>query len=80
MSYYNVEGHSDLARDPKTNSIINVNSLDYEKYITRKKSKEKKDEKLNEIENEVFSIKKDLNEIKFLLQEFLSESKKINPK
>jgi len=76
MSYYNVEGHSDLARDPKTNSIINVNSLDYEKYITRKKSKEKKDEKLNEIENEVFSIKKDLNEIKFLLQEFLSESKK----
>ena len=41
---YKVEGHGDLARDPKTNSIININSLDHDKYVaTRdiKKVKEK---------------------------------------
>ena len=36
---YKLEGHSDLARDPKTNSIVNVNSTDYEQYIARRSVK-----------------------------------------
>ena len=36
---YKLEGHSDLARDPKTNSILNVNTTDYEQYVARRSVK-----------------------------------------
>ena len=39
---YNVEGHKDLARDPKTGSIINVNSMDYNKYVVQRSAKSKR--------------------------------------
>ena len=42
MEKYSVEGHADLARDPHTNSIINVNRLDYEQYVSRRATKEEK--------------------------------------
>ena len=35
MEPYNIEGHKDLARDPHTGTIINVNSLDYLNYISQ---------------------------------------------
>ena len=34
MKNYKIEGHGDLARDPETNSIVNVNSSDYEQHQT----------------------------------------------
>ena len=40
---YKVEGHGDLARDPKTNSIININSFDHEKYVATRKIKKVKE-------------------------------------
>ena len=40
--YYKVDGHRDLARDPKTGAIINVNSRDYKKYVTQRGIKEKR--------------------------------------
>jgi len=39
---YNVEGHKDLARDPLNGSIVNVNSMDYNKYVTRRSVKTSK--------------------------------------
>ena len=39
---YNVEGHKDLARDPLNGSIVNVNSMDYNKYVTQRGIKKKK--------------------------------------
>jgi len=45
MDNYKVEGHKDLARDPETNSIVNVNSYEYEKYISGRDVKEKKNQK-----------------------------------
>ena len=38
MDYYTVEGHGDLARDPQTNAILNVNKTDYMQYIERRLS------------------------------------------
>ena len=32
MDFYDIEGHGDLARDPRTNTIINVNDHDYHHY------------------------------------------------
>lgn len=75
MEYHGVEGHSNLLRDPDSNSIVNVDSLGYERYIARREAKNKKNQKVQNIEQEVANIKEDINEIKHLLKELLNESK-----
>jgi len=75
MENHNVEGHADLARDPHTNSIINVNRLDYEQYVSRRAIKEEKNRHIQTIEDEVANMKDDINEIKFLLKELLHGSR-----
>ncbi len=73
--YHGVEGHSNLLRDPDTDSIVNIDSLGYEKYIARREAKNKKNQKVQNIEQEVASMKEDINEIKTLLKELLNGSK-----
>ena len=73
MDNYKVEGHKDLARDPETNSIINVNSSEYEKYISRRNIKEKKNQKVQNIEEDLTKLKGEIQEIKSLLKEFLNK-------
>ncbi len=73
MEYYNVDGHADLARDPETNSIINVNKLDYEQYVFRRSSKVQENQKVQTIEEEFYNIKNDISEIKSLLKELLKQ-------
>lgn len=75
MEYSKIEGHNDLLRDSKTNSIININKLEYEKYITSREVKNEKNQKIQNIEREVDSIKNDVNEIKVLLRELLNGSR-----
>ena len=31
-----MEGHKDLARDPETGAIVNVNTLEYTQYLSRR--------------------------------------------
>ena len=73
--YHGVEGHSNLLRDPNTDSIVNVDSLGYERYIARREAKNKKNQKVQNIEQEVANIKEDINEIKNLLKELLNGPK-----
>lgn len=75
MKLYGVDGHADLARDPHTNSIINVNTLEYQQYVKRREVKNESQEKFENIESEVASMKDDINEIKFLLKQFLNNQK-----
>jgi len=75
MEKYGIEGHADLARDPKTNSIVNVNTFDYEQYVARRFIKQEKNQKVQNIEEEVASMKNDINEIKSLLKELLNGSR-----
>lgn len=75
MDYLQVEGHSNLLRDPKTNSIINTNMSEYEDYLLRKDIKNKENEKIQNLESDVSSIKDDLSEIKNLLRGLSNGSK-----
>lgn len=75
MEKYGVDGHADLARDPQTNSIININKMEYEQYVARRTAKNEKNQKVQTIEDEVASIKDDIDEIKSLLKEFLNGSR-----
>ena len=73
--YVKVSGHSDLVRDPETNSIINKNKSEYNEYMMRKNIKSEENQKVQTIEDEVASIKSDVNEIKFLLRELINGSR-----
>jgi hypothetical protein len=75
MDFLKVEGHSNLVRDKKTNSIINTNMIEYDEYIARKFTKNEEKQKIQKIETEISNIKDDLEEIKNLLRGISNESK-----
>ena len=74
MDYIKVKGHDHLIRDTKTNSIINTNVSEYNEYISRRDSKLKENQKVQNLESDVANMKEDLNEIKFLLRRLINES------
>lgn len=63
-----VEGHSNLYRDENSGAIINCDHESYNQYMISVNNRKKQQ---LEIEN----IKKDIDEIKFLLKELLNGSK-----
>jgi len=67
-----VDGEKNLFRDPQTNAILNNNQSDYFTYMKRRESKNKDKEKIENIENEIFSLKEDIGEIKNLLRGLLN--------
>ena len=74
MDYIKVKGHYHLIRDTKTNSIINTNVSEYNEYISRRDSKLKESQKIQNLESDVANMKEDLDEIKFLLRRLINES------
>ena len=75
MDFYELEGNKDLARDPETNAIVNVNGLDYTQYLSTKNVKSEKNQKLQTVEQDLANVKGELNEIKSLLKELLNGSR-----
>lgn len=68
----NVEGHPGLVRDPNSNSIINTNNSEYQKYLTRRKLKNKENKKVSTMEEDLANLKNEMNEIKSLLKELVN--------
>ena len=74
MDFYEMEGHKDLARDPETGAIVNVNTLEYTQYLSRRDVKTEKNQKVQTMEQDLAYVKSELNEIKSLLKELLHGS------
>jgi hypothetical protein len=72
MESYNIEGHKDLARDPHTGTIINVNSLDYHHYVASRDAKQSKNERVESMEQDLANLKGEIGEIKSLLKELVN--------
>ena len=72
MSYLKVEGHGELYRDSTTNSIVNRNTSDYNRYMSQKKTKNKETEKVDTMEQDLAHLKNEINEIKSLLKELVN--------
>ena len=72
MEYHGVKGHSDLLRDPHTNSIINSNDSDHAKYIARRNAKLEVSQQTENIEQDLANLKSEMNEIKSLLKELVT--------
>ena len=69
---YDIDGHKDLARDPRTNMIINVNDHDYQHYVAAREAKKEKNESLDTMKNDLDGLKSEMNEIKSLLNELVN--------
>ena len=69
---YDVKGHGDLARDPITGSIVNVNKVEYQHYIAAREAKKAKHEQVDNIEEDLANLKSELSEIKSLLKELVN--------
>ena len=69
---YNIEGHADLARDPKPNAIVNVNALDYRHYTIGRNAKKSRNERVDSMEQDLANLKGEIGEIKSLLKELVN--------
>jgi hypothetical protein len=72
--YLKVEGHNHLVRDVQSNAIINTNKEGYQSYKALKNSKEREKCRIDNIENDLNSLKSDLDEIKSLLRKMANGS------
>jgi hypothetical protein len=71
--YIKVKDNDALLRDQKSNAIINDSKYEYDKYMRLKKQKHDEMNRVNKIEDEVDTIKNDINEIKNLLKSFIDK-------
>ena len=52
-----VEGHQTLGRDPASNAILNTDTTQYDAYIKARNAARKKDQSLQELQDEVAELK-----------------------
>ena len=63
-----VEGHSNLIRDEISNAILNINSSEYNQYLSQRAKRKQGSERIDNMENDLKSLKDDIDEIKTLLR------------
>jgi hypothetical protein len=63
-----VEGHEHLIRDENTNAILNTNSSEYNQYLSLRAKRKQGSERIDNMEDDLKSLKDDINEIKTLLK------------
>ena len=63
-----VKGHSNLIRDENTNAILNTNLSEYDQYLSIRSKRKKGTDRIDNMENDLKSLKDDINEIKSLLR------------
>lgn len=75
MDYIKVKDKDYLIREVDSNGIVNTDYENYKKYVESYKQKLSETKKIKELQEEVSSMKEDLNEIKCLLRSIANESK-----
>ena len=63
-----VEGHPNLIRDENSNAIVNTDSSEYTNYLSLLARKKHGGDRIDNMENDLKSLKDDINEIKSLLR------------
>ena len=68
-----VEGHESLARDIRSNAIVNTSKSEYTIYMNRVRSREQQGDQIRNTIKEINLLKKELFEIKSLLKEVIKK-------
>ena len=67
-----VEGHDGFYRDPHTGAIINTDTNEFEKYVSKRKVLSDNQTRIEQTAKEVEEIKSEISEIKQLLLKLAS--------
>jgi hypothetical protein len=68
-----VEGHDSLARDIRSNAIVNTSKNEYQIYMNRIRSREQQSDEIRNTIKEINVLKQELFEIKNLLKEVIKK-------
>ena len=68
MKHTNVEGHADLVRDNSTGAILNNDTSQYNQYLSLRAKRKQGTDRIDNMEDDLKSLKDDINEIKSLLR------------
>ena len=63
-----VEGKDGWFRDPDSNSIVNANTSDYDKYMATYNKRQKEISEKKALQNDVSELKSEISEIKSILK------------
>jgi len=63
-----VKGHPNFIRDENSNAILNTNSSEYNNYLSLRAQRKNGTNRIDNMENDLKSLKDDINEIKTLLR------------
>ena len=63
-----IEGHPNLIKDENSNAILNTDTSEYNNYLSLRSKRKKGSERIDNMENDLKSLKDDINEIKNLLR------------
>jgi len=74
MEKVQVKGHSNLFRDKSSNAILNTDMNAYQNYMESKRIKEEETKRIANIEDDLNSLKGDIDEIKNLLRSLVNGS------
>ena len=58
-----VEGHKNLFRDEKTGAVLNIDTAGYSNYMSNKRINSDKQAELDDMRNEIDTLKSMLNEL-----------------
>ena len=68
MKHINVEGHSNLVRENNSNAILNNDTSQYNQYLSLRAKRKQGTDRIDNMEDDLKSLKDDINEIKTLLR------------
>ena len=74
MEKVQVKGHSSLFRDKSSNAILNTDMNAYQNYMESKRIKEEETKRITNIEDDLNSLKGDIDEIKNMLRSLVNGS------
>ena len=72
MKLHQVKDQNSLSRNIESNSIVNTNTKEFNKYMMRKKVRDKGNDRVEMMENDLSRLKGEINEIKNLLKELVN--------
>ena len=74
MEKVQVKGHSNLFRDTSSNAILNTDMNAYQNYMESKRIKEEETKRITNIEDDLNSLKGDIDELKNMLRSLVNGS------
>ena len=72
MELQKVKDQTSLSRNIESNSIVNTDTKEFNKYMMRKKVRDKGNDRVEMMENDLSRLKGEINEIKNLLKELVN--------